>query len=195
MDPHARGLDLNHSPPRRGSRSAPAHGGRARLGDPHRRERRRRRFAVPLLGALSPIVKQSAIEPMSAGHRRDIRAGLKTLRQNPRPLLLAPAQVTRRPRDHLDPAIALIAFATIIMSVNMTVIVHGDIRRIENQSRCYRTPRNLVGVAAVPLMHHPYQRRWECLTLFARLLALAAIRGEHRRVGNIPPTNHGVDGR
>jgi hypothetical protein len=35
----------------------------------------------------------------------------------------------------------------------------------------------------------------EYLTPFVRPLALAARRGEHRRAGNIPPTNHGANER
>jgi hypothetical protein len=77
-------------------------------------------------------VQQAAIDAVLASHRCDIRARLKALRHDPGPLFLAPAQVTRRPRDYLHPAIALIAFATVIVSVIVSVILHGKIRRIDN---------------------------------------------------------------
>src|SRR5271168_1901743 len=64
---------------------------------------------------------------MPTRHRCDIRARLKALRQNSRPLLITPAHMARRPGDQLD---AAIAFATVLMSVIMTVILHGDIRPI-----------------------------------------------------------------
>src|SRR5271169_1409275 len=72
---------------------------------------------------------------MPTRHRRDIRAWLKALRQNSRPLLIAPAQVARRPGDQLDSAIAIVAFATVLMRVIMTVILHGAIRRIQGPLR------------------------------------------------------------
>jgi hypothetical protein len=75
-------------------------------------------------------MQQAAVDAIPTRHRRDIRARLKALRQNPRPFLITPAQVARRPRDQLDAAIAIIAFATVMMSVIVTVILHGDIRRI-----------------------------------------------------------------
>src|SRR5271163_1694932 len=73
------------------------------------------------------IRKQPAVDPMPTRHRCDIRARLKALRQNSRPLLITPAHMARRPGDQLD---AAIAFATVLMSVIMTVILHGDIRPI-----------------------------------------------------------------
>jgi hypothetical protein len=69
---------------------------------------------------------------MSASDRRNVRAWLEALRQNPRPLLIASAKVTRRPGDQLDSTIALIAVVMVMMSVTMTVIVHGDVRPIDN---------------------------------------------------------------
>ena len=52
----------------------------------------------------------------------------------------APAKLTRRPGDQFDTAIALIAIAAVKMSVIVSVILHGKIRRIDNRSQCYRTP-------------------------------------------------------
>src|SRR5208337_3199729 len=80
--------------------------------------------------AFSPIMQQAAIDAIPTRHRCDIRARLKALRQNSRPLLITPAHMARRPGDQLDAATAIIAFATVLMSVIMTVILHGDIRRI-----------------------------------------------------------------
>jgi hypothetical protein len=40
--------------------------------------------------------------------------------------------VTRRPGDQLDSTIALIAVVMVMMSVTMTVIVHGEVRPIDN---------------------------------------------------------------
>ena len=87
------------------------------------------------LGALSPIVQQPGVDAMPASHGRDIRVRLEALRQNPSPLLVAPAKLTRRPGDQLDAAIAFIAIATVIMSVIVSVILHDEIRRIEIRSR------------------------------------------------------------
>ena len=69
---------------------------------------------------------------MSASDRRNVRAWLEALRQNPRPLLIASAKVTRRPGDQLDSTIAPIAVVMVMMSVTMTVIVHGEVRPIDN---------------------------------------------------------------
>src|SRR5208283_1779526 len=99
------------------------------------RRLRRRRFQSLRPCASSPIMQQAAIDAMPTRHRCDIRARLKALRQNPRPLLIAPAHMARRPRDQLDPAIAIVAFATVLMSVIMTAILHGAIRRIQGPLR------------------------------------------------------------
>ena len=72
---------------------------------------------------------------MTASHRRNIRAWLEALRQNPRPFLVTPAKVTCRPGDQLDPVIAPIAVVSVMMSVILTVILHGDIRRIHSPPR------------------------------------------------------------
>src|SRR5271155_5208266 len=85
------------------------------------------------------IRKQPAVDPMPTRHRCDIRARLKALRQNSRPLLITPAHMAQRPSDQLDAAIAVVAFATVLMSVLMsvimTVILHGDIRPIHGPLR------------------------------------------------------------
>jgi len=76
------------------------------------------------------MVKKPSIDAMPPSDRRDIRAGLKALRYNSRPLFITSAEAALRPGDQLDTTIALIAFATVLMSIIVTVILHGDIRCI-----------------------------------------------------------------
>ena len=138
MNARATRLNLNHPSGRCRFRRAFATAHLIRLGDRYRDEQRRlrrRRFLSLRPCAFSPIMQQAAIDAIPTRHRRDIRARLEALRQNSRPLLITPAQVSRRPGDQLDSAIAIIAFATVSMSVIMTVILHGDIRRIHGPLR------------------------------------------------------------
>jgi hypothetical protein len=84
------------------------------------------------LARLRQWCNKPPLNPVLARHRRDIRARLEALRQDPVPFLVAPAKVTHWSRNQLHPAITLIAFATVIMSVILSVIIHGKVRRIDN---------------------------------------------------------------
>ncbi len=158
MNACASRLNLNHPSRQCRFRHAFAAAHLSRLGNRYGDKQgrlRRRRFLSLRPRAFSPIMQQAAVDAIPTRHRRDIRARLKALRQNSRPLLITPAHMARRPRDQLDPAIAIIAFATVSMSVIMTVILHGDIRRIHgplgmlsNAPRFGRCDRRVI---AVPL--------------------------------------------
>jgi hypothetical protein len=78
------------------------------------------------------MVRQAAIDVVLASRRRDIHARIEAFRHDPRPSLVAPAKLTRCSRNQLHPAIALIAFATVVMSVIVSVITHGKVRSIRN---------------------------------------------------------------
>jgi len=158
MNASASRLNLNHPSGQCRFRHAFASAHLTRLGNRYGDKQgrlRRRRFLSLRPCAFSPVMQQAAIDAIPTRHRCDIRAWLKALRQNPRPLLITPAQVARRPCDQLDPAIAIVAFATVLMSVIMTVILHGATRRIQgplrmlsNAARLGRCDRRVI---AVPL--------------------------------------------
>jgi len=159
MDPRARHLNRNHSPVRYAPwlSFAASNSPFVRIRHHHRNKQwriRSRRFERLGLGALTPIMQQSSGDPMSASHRRDIRSWLEALRQNPHPLLVTPAKVSRRTGDYLDAPIAPSPVVIVMMSVIVTVILHGDFRRSDTLSRCYRSPQNLTGEIAVPLTFH-----------------------------------------
>src|SRR5271165_6732347 len=179
MNPRASRLNLNHPSGRRRFTRAFVTAHLTRLGNRYGDEQwrlRRRRFRSLRPCAFSPVMQQAAIDAIPTRHRRDIRAWLKALRQNPRPLLISPAQVARRPCDQLDPAIAIVSFATVLMSVIMTVILHGATRRIQgplrmlsNAARLGRCDRRVI---AVPLTADLALRRRRGLA--RRAVALAA---------------------
>ncbi len=158
MNSRASRLNLNHPSGRSRCRRTFATAHLIRVGNRYRDEKRRLRrprFQSLRPCASSPIMQQAAIDAILTRHRCDIRAWLKALRQNPRPLLIAPAQVARRSGDQLDPAIANTGCATVFVSVIMTVILHGAIRRIQgplrmlsNAARLGRCDRRVI---AVPL--------------------------------------------
>jgi hypothetical protein len=158
MNPRASRLNLNHPSRRCRCRHAFVAAHLTRLGNRDRDEQwslRGRRFQSLRSCAFSPIMQQPAVDPVPTRHRCDIGARLEALRQNSRPLLITPAQVARRPRDQLDPAIAIIAIATVLMSVTMTVILHGAIQRIQGPLRMLsdaaRLGRCVRRAIAVPL--------------------------------------------
>ena len=124
MNARASRLDLYHPSGRCRFRRAVITAHLIRLADRDRDEQRRlrrRRFQSLRPCASSPIMQQAAVDAIPTRHRRDIRARLKALRQNARPLLITPAQLARRPRDQLDAAIAIIAFTNVMMSVVVTI--------------------------------------------------------------------------
>jgi hypothetical protein len=74
-------------------------------------------------------VQQASVHAMPTSDRRDIRAWLEALRQNSRSLLVTPAQAARRPGDSVRPGGNVHRLCEVLMTVMMTVILHGDIRR------------------------------------------------------------------
>src|SRR5208283_5184769 len=133
----ARGLYLNHPLRRRRAilrfyrrGDAPLRTALIRNRDRNECRRiRRRLFARQSPGLLAPTMQQAAAHAMSTGDCGDVRTRRETLRHYSSALLVAPTPATARSANQLDTAVALVTLATVLMSVLMIVILHGEPRR------------------------------------------------------------------
>ena len=96
-------------------------------------------------------MQQAAAHPKSTGDCGDVRARRETLRHYSSALLVAPTPATARSANQLDTAVALVTLATVLMSVLMIVILHGEPRRDLGLPMLSHAPLKLVGGAAAPL--------------------------------------------